>query len=99
MNRSTHPHFVPNDLMGTRHETAVLLVGTAKEFGIDQRDIASTHGGYWITTALADLVYADDADGDETEDGEPATETEDDKSEDPKKTSGNRAEKTNSQKE
>lgn len=53
----SHPHFVPETEMGSRQDTAVLLVGTAREFGIDQHAIKSTHGGYWITDELAALVY------------------------------------------
>ncbi len=52
-----HTVFVPEDSAGTRQETAVLLVGTAREFGIHQRDIKSAHGGFWITDVLADVLY------------------------------------------
>lgn len=60
MDRKTHPHFVANDAAGSRRDTATLLVGTAREYGISQRDIASTHTGYYITDALAKILYADD---------------------------------------
>lgn len=90
MDRSTHPQFVPNDTAGTRTDTAVLLVGTAHEHDIDQRDIASTTGGYWITDRLAALVFEE---GDEA-DAEP--ETEPDTEPKGSNTSGNRAAKNDS---
>jgi hypothetical protein len=52
----THPHFIPNDAAGDRRRTAVLLVGTADEKGIDQRDIATTHTGFYISDAVADAL-------------------------------------------
>lgn len=81
-------HFVPENTMDTRKETAVLLVGTAREFGISQRSIQSTYGGFWITQELADVLY-DESEQDEPEvsgnpEPEPVTK---------KKTSGNRAAK------
>lgn len=78
-----HPNFVANDTAGSRKETAVLLVGTAREFGIHQRSIRSTSSGYWITDELAAIIY------DESE-PEPEPEPE------PTKTSGNRAAKKTS---
>lgn len=59
MDRTTHPNFVPSDAAGSRKETAVLLVGTAREFGVSQQDIASTHNGFWISDALADVLDAE----------------------------------------
>lgn len=67
MNSKTHPFLVPSDAYGTRQETAVMLVGTAREFGIDQRDIASTYNGFRISQALSDVLY-------EEEEGEPEAE-------------------------
>lgn len=61
---ATHPHFVPNG--ESRRDTAVLLVGTAREFGIDQRSIRSSYGGFWITDevkeALTGVFDKEDAD-------------------------------------
>lgn len=63
--------FVPNG--PNRQETAVLLVGTADEHGIDQRSIRSVSSGFYITEELADLIYGADeteleVEVDETED-------------------------------
>lgn len=69
-----------------REETAVLLVGTAEEYGIPQSDIRAVFDGFLISERLALLVY-----NDEDEDGEP--------DEPAKKTSGNRAAKKNSEEE
>lgn len=83
-----HPVFVANDTAGTRRDTAVLLVGTAREFKIHQRAIQSTHNGYWITDELADVLYdegvTDEVSGNDAVEPEP---------EPNKKTSGNRAAK------
>lgn len=54
-----HPNFVAADAAGTRAETAALLVGTAREFGIDQHDIKRASNGYYITDALADVLDAE----------------------------------------
>lgn len=51
------PVFVPANKMGSRHETAVVLVGTAREFDVPQDDILSTSHGYRITERLADVLY------------------------------------------
>jgi hypothetical protein len=53
---STHPHFIPADYAGSRKDTAVLLVGTAREFGIDQHNIRRTGSGYTITDRLLDVL-------------------------------------------
>lgn len=53
------PYFVPNG--ADREETAVLLVGTAREFGLSQRSIRVTVGGFKISEELADLIYEDNA--------------------------------------
>jgi hypothetical protein len=94
MDRKTHPQFVPNDTAGTREDTAVLLVGTAKEHGLPQRDIASTHGGYWITSRLADLVFEEGEEIPEDDGADASDEGQDTaESESTKKASGNRAAK------
>ena len=80
--------FVPNDTAGDRKNTAILLIGTAREFGVDTRAVKATQGGFFITAELADLVF------DETE-PEPEPEPKPAKKAAPKKTSGNRAEKNN----
>lgn len=88
-----HTVFVANDTAGTRKDTAILLVGTAREFNISQQDIASTYSGFWITEELASLVY-DETDGDEVEEqvvsGNPEPKDKA-KAKATKKTSGNRA--------
>ena len=75
--------FVPNG--ESRKETAVLLVGTAAEYGIDQRAIRATSGGFYISDELADLLYDESA-----EEAVPEPEPESPI----KNTSGNRAAKT-----
>lgn len=53
-----HPHFIPDSHAGSRKDTAVLLVGTAREFGIDQHSIKAVQGsGFRITQELADVLY------------------------------------------
>lgn len=88
--------FIPNDMMGSRKETATLLVGTAREFGIAQRDIASTFNGFFITPELEALIY-DEGEDDEVADagqvGETAGEIAADLVTDTTETSGNRAAK------
>ena len=51
------PVFVPNG--DSQEETAVLLVGTAKEYGLSNRSVRASTGGFWISEALADLVYGE----------------------------------------
>jgi hypothetical protein len=75
--------FIPNG--DSRTDTAVLLVGTAEEYGIDQSTIRATNGGFWINEALADLIYEDEV---VPEDEPVAT-----------KTSSNRAAKNDSKEE
>ena len=81
-----HPNFVAADAAGTRQETAALLVGTAREFGIDQHDIKRVSNGYLITDRLADILEAE-SDEDEVSGNETS-----------KKTSGNRAAKKSQKK-
>ncbi len=85
----SHPVFVQNDTAGTRQDTAVLLVGTAREFDISQQDIQSTQGGFWITEALADVLYAE-AEQEAEPEAEPAPAAEPSTT---KNASGNRAAK------
>lgn len=40
----------------SRRDTAVLLVGTADEFGIPQREISAVDGGFEISDALAAVL-------------------------------------------
>lgn len=66
MNTTTHPYFVPDNTMGSRRDTAVLLVGTATEEGIDQREVFAVPGGGF---RISEAVYS--ALGwDETEDND-----------------------------
>lgn len=100
MDRRTHPVFIPNNFEGDRHRTAVLLVGTAREFNVPQREIASTMGGFYITSRLADILDEEAADSDEVDSGqigETAEEIAADLVTDTN-TSGNRAAKTNTSK-
>lgn len=53
--------FIPANTAGSRKDTAVLLVGTATEYGLDQHSILAAQGGFWITPELADLAFEDDA--------------------------------------
>jgi len=85
------PNRVPFDAAGSRQNTVVLLVGTAREHGLTTRYHITKDGeGFLVSDALADLLEeapeADeseaDAGGDDPEANEPD-----------KKTSGNRAEK------
>lgn len=82
MDTKTHPYFVPDNTEGNRQETAVLLVGTAREFDIPQREIASTRGGYMISERVFEAVFGSDVEV-----------VHEDPTEDHTKTSGNRAAK------
>lgn len=54
--------FVPNG--DSRADTATVLIGTARENGLDDRtSVYATQGGFYISDALADLLYEDDEDG------------------------------------
>lgn len=81
MIEDSHPHFIPDAHSGRRGLTAVLLTGTAKEFGIDQRDIRSTRGGFYITPrmleALGDEIVLALVPDDEDEDEDVEVEDED----------------------
>jgi hypothetical protein len=59
MRNPGHPNFVAADAAGTRAETAALLVGTAREFDIDQHDIKRASNGYYISDRLADVLDAE----------------------------------------
>lgn len=73
----------------SRQKTAALLVGTAEEFGIPQRDVRATTGGFNISDALVEVLQADGVLSDEgmilARKSSKKTST--------KKTSGNRAAK------
>jgi hypothetical protein len=98
------PNWVADDAAGNRQNTAVLLVGTAKEYNLTVRHhISSTRGGFYITDDLADLLE-DSEDGEDTKDEDVEQEVEGQGSEttktetkSAKKTSGNRAAKNASQ--
>lgn len=77
-------NFVPNG--ASRQETAILLVGTAEEFGVSQQDIRVVQGGFMISDALNDILTSELED----EDPKPAK-----KAAATKKTSGSRAAKKN----
>ena len=49
--------FVPN--AGARHETAVALVKAAQDAGLPSDHIRAHPNGYYISEALADVVYAE----------------------------------------
>jgi hypothetical protein len=83
MNKTTHPYFVADG--DSRQDTAILLVGTAREFGIPQRDIAAVRGGFRISQALADVLY--DEGQDEPEPVQPDPEPEPEPEPEPVKTS------------
>ena len=52
--------FIPNDHAGTRHDTLTLLLGTAKEFNIDVREVRTTMNrtGFNISDRLAATLDA-----------------------------------------
>jgi hypothetical protein len=60
-----HTAFVPNG--NSRKDTAVLLVGTATEYGIHQHSIKAVGGGFRITQELADVLYDESTDDNTTE--------------------------------
>lgn len=91
MDIETHPFFIEDN--GDRQGTAILLVGTADEFGVDQRSIRAVRGGFRITQELADIL-ASEADEDEDEKSEePEGSQETTPAKKNKKTSGDRAAK------
>lgn len=53
------PYFVPNG--DNQEETATLLVGTAAEYGLPQRSVRATVGGFKVSEELADIVFSDGA--------------------------------------
>lgn len=97
MARFERTAFVPD--VGQRKETAILLVGTAKEAGIDPRSIKMVQGGFWITEELADLVFEDGGAEAQTEEVQTAQDPEPEEKPKPKaksskkKASGDRAAK------
>lgn len=50
--------FIPDNHAGTRADTAVLLIGTAKEFGISVREVRTppTRRGFNISDRLAAVL-------------------------------------------
>lgn len=50
--------FIPDDHAGTRADTAVLLIGTAREFGIDVHEVRTppTRQGFTISDRLAAVL-------------------------------------------
>lgn len=66
MRPSKSDPFVPNG--ENRRDTLTLLLGTAEEFGIDAHAVKSDskHTGFYITQALADVLY-EDGDAEEVE--------------------------------
>lgn len=40
----------------SRKDTAILLTGTAAEFGVNQRDIRAVQGGFYISDELATIL-------------------------------------------
>lgn len=70
MNKTSHPYFVAYGL--DRETTAILLLGTAEEAGLDPRSVRSVKGGFRITQALSDVLAAlDEGEASPTEDAEP----------------------------
>lgn len=51
--------FIPNG--ASRQQTAILLTGTASEFGINQRSIRAAKGGFHISDELARVLYDESA--------------------------------------
>lgn len=52
--------FVPNADFGSRRETAIVLVGTAEENGLNVREIKTLGGGFEISEELAAILYPED---------------------------------------
>lgn len=77
-----HPVFVPHN--GNRRDTAILLLGTAEEFGVPKSDVLAGGSGFYISQKLADVLYSET----EQEPEVPAK-----RSRSRKKASGNRAAK------
>ena len=81
--------FVPHD--GDRKGTAIVLIGTARDAGLNDRyHVRLGQGGFYISDELADLLYDEQGEGEEQPEQESGA---------PKKASGNRAAKKNSKEE
>lgn len=98
MSASDSTVFIPNG--DNRQDTAVLITGTAAEYGIDQRTIRAASGGFFVNDALADILYGAQPEPEPEPEPEPTPE----KKAAPekkatKKTSGNRAVKKDSEEE
>jgi hypothetical protein len=78
--------FVPDG--ESRRDTAIILIGSAREYGLDDaKAVQAARGGFYISDELADLLNAE-------QEAEPEA-----KPEPKKKTSGNRAAKNTDSKE
>lgn len=80
--------FVPNG--DSRRDTAIILIGTAQEHGLDDaRAVRAAQGGFYISDELADLLYdePEQAEPEQTEQDETEvsrnTETEDEPEQEP----------------
>lgn len=93
-----------------RRDTATILIGTAREAGLDDtQHVKSTTGGFYISDRLADILYDEDAEGDEEVSGNQSDEDEEPETEEEpeapkarrrnKKASGDRAAKNDSNEE
>lgn len=95
------PNLVPFDAAGSRQDTVVLLVGTAREHGLTVRHhLTKGPDGFLVSDTLADLLEEDEAEpgSTEPEPADPDAEPADEGSETTKKTSGNRAAKKSQKK-
>jgi len=52
--------FVPNADFGSRKDTAIVLLGTAADHGINPRTIKAVNSGFEISEELAAVLYAED---------------------------------------
>lgn len=58
-NRAGKTAFVPNG--ESRHDTAVILLATAEEYGLDTAiAVFAAPGGFYVTDELADVLYDED---------------------------------------
>lgn len=57
---SENNYFVPDATFGDRRETAIALTGAASEYGISQRAVKATGGGFHISEELAGIVFEDE---------------------------------------
>jgi hypothetical protein len=79
--------FVPDG--ESRRDTAIILIGSAREYGLDDaKAVQAARGGFYISDELADLLNAE-------QEAEPGKQSRSPR----KKTSGNRAAKNTDSKE